>query len=197
MELPSRRNAEVDARIRRSERWPRELAALRAVLLGCGLEEELKWGKPCYCSEGANIVILQQLKGFVALMFFKGALLADPAGVLEEQGPNSRSARRLRVASVDDVDRLADTIRAYVREAVAVEVAGLAVGPPPALVLVSELQRRLEADPALRDAFAALTAGRQREYNLAIAQAKQAATREARIDRYADAIRAGKGLRDR
>jgi uncharacterized protein YdeI (YjbR/CyaY-like superfamily) len=190
-------NTDVDAYVERSEQWSEELAAIRPVLLDRGLSEEIKWGKPCYVHDGANIAILQEMKEFLALMFFKGALLADPEGVLEEQGPNTRSARRMRFTSVDDVHRLADTVSAYVDEAIEVEQEGLDIGPAPELVLVEELQRRLDRDPELRAAFDALTPGRQREYHLQISSAKQAATREARVDKFAPRILAGKGFRDR
>lgn len=190
-------NPKVDAYVARSERWPAELAALRAVLLDCGLTEELKWGKPCYSEGGHNIAIVQEMKPHLALMFFKGALLADTAGVLVEQGPNSRSARRIEFHTVQDVRELADTVRAYVAEAVDVEAAGLAVGPAPEPSLAAELQERLDADPALRTAFEALTPGRRREYNLHISEAKQAATRAGRVDKCVPKILAGKGFRDR
>ena len=130
-------------------------------------------------------------------MFFKGALLSDPAGILEEQGPNSRSARRIRFTSVEDVVRLAGTIKDYIADAIEVEEAGLEVGPAPELILVEELQHRLDADSTFRSAFEALTPGRQREYNLHFSGAKQAKTREARIEKYAAQIADGKGLRDR
>jgi uncharacterized protein YdeI (YjbR/CyaY-like superfamily) len=190
-------NPKVDSYVARSDKWPAEIKALRPILRGCGLTEELKWGKPCYCSDGRNIVILQEMNDFLAMMFFKGALLADTAGVLESQGPNSRSALRMTFTSVADVKRLADTIRAYVAEAVAVEDAGLEVAPAPELELVDELRERLADDTTLREAFESLTPGRQREYNLHIADAKQSATRAARIDKLAPRILAGKGMRDR
>ena len=190
-------NPEVDAYIRRSEKWPEEMTDLRPILLSCGLTEEIKWGKPCYSHEGRNIVILQEMKEFLALMFFKGALLSDPDGVLEEQGPNSRSARRIQFTSVDDVARLTDTVEAYIDEAIDVEEAGLEVGPAPQLVLVEELQDRLDQDPPLKAAFEALTPGRQREYNLHFSDAKQATTRQARVEKYAEKILDGKGFRDR
>jgi uncharacterized protein YdeI (YjbR/CyaY-like superfamily) len=190
-------NPDVDTYISRSRMWPDEMSQLRPILVGRGLTETIKWGKPCYSHDGRNIAILQEMKEFLALMFFKGALLEDPAGVLEEQGPNSRSARRIRFTSVDDVARLSDTVAAYIDEAIAVEESGLAVGPAPDLVLVDELRQRLDDDPALRTAFEALTPGRQREYNLIIADAKQASTRTARVDKYAPRILDGKGLRDR
>ena len=190
-------NPEVDAYITRSERWPSEIVAVRPILLGAGLTEDVKWGKPCYSHDGKNIVILQEMNEFLALMFFKGALLEDSAGVLEEQGPNSRSARRIRFTSVEDVARLADTVKAYIDEAIDVEEAGLEVGPAPELVFVGELQNRLDHDPAFRAAFESLTPGRQREYNLYFSDAKQANTRKARIEKYAQKILGGKGFRDR
>ncbi|MFV0524889.1 MAG: YdeI/OmpD-associated family protein [Acidimicrobiales bacterium] len=187
----------VDAYIGRSDKWPAEMTALRPILLDAGLDEAIKWGKPCFSHDGANIVIMQEMKNFLSLMFFKGALLADPAGVLVEQGPNSRSARRIEFTSVDDVTGLADTVTAYVTEAIAAEAAGLEVEPAPEVELVDELQRRLDDDPAFRAAFEALTPGRRREYNLHFASAKQAATRAARVEKYAPRILAGKGFRDR
>lgn len=190
-------NPDVDTYIERSQRWPDEIAALRPILVSSGLVEEIKWGKPCYTHGAKNVVIVQEMKEFLALMFFKGALLSDPHGVLEDVGPNSRSARRIRITSVGDVHRLADTIRDYLSEAIVAEDAGLEVGPAPELVLVDELRRRLDADPALAEAFGSLTPGRQREYNMHFADAKRAETREARIDRYTPRILDGKGMRDR
>ncbi|NNF10095.1 MAG: hypothetical protein HKN74_07415 [Acidimicrobiia bacterium] len=173
------------------------MAALRPMLLGAGLTEEIKWGKPCYSHDGKNVVIVQEMSEFLALMFFKGALLADPEGVLEDQGPNSRSARRMTFRSTADVTRRSATIKSYLEEAIDVSEAGLQVAPPPELELVEELQARLAEDPALRAGFESLTPGRRREYNLHIGSAKQSATRHARIDKYAAKIAAGKGLRDR
>ncbi|MCB2224429.1 MAG: YdeI/OmpD-associated family protein [Actinobacteria bacterium] len=175
------------------------MAALRPILLGRGLTESIKWRKPCYSHDGKNVVIVQEMKDFLALMFFEGALLTDPAGVLREQGPNSRAARRIEFTSVGDVTRLAGTVAAYVDEAIANEEAGLEVdmGAPADLVLVEELQRRLDDDPALEAAFESLTPGRRREYHLYVSGAKQSATRESRVERCVPRILDGKGLRDR
>ena len=187
---------EIDAYIRRSKRWSDETAELRSILVGCDLTEEFKWYKPCYSHGGKNIVIIQEMKEFLALMFFKGALLNDPEGVLETQGPNSRSARRIRFTSVEDVAALSDIVRAYVGEAVAVAEAALEVDRAPEPVLVAELQNRLEGDPLLKAAFESLTPGRQREYNLYFSGAKQAKTRQARVEKYAAKILERKGLRE-
>ncbi|MFZ1434117.1 MAG: YdeI/OmpD-associated family protein [Candidatus Microthrix parvicella] len=189
--------SKVDAYIDRSTKWPEVMTRLRPILAGCGLTEEIKWGKPCFSQDGHNIVIFQEMKEFLALMFFKGALLSDPDGILEQQGPNSRSALRICFRSIDDANRLADTVKAYVEEAIDVEEAGLQVAPAPVLPPPEELQNRLETDPAFKAAFEALTPGRQREYNLYFSDAKQSKTRTARVDKYAPKILAGKGFRDR
>jgi uncharacterized protein YdeI (YjbR/CyaY-like superfamily) len=189
-------NPKVDAYIGRSKKRPEEMTALRPILLGCGLTEDIKWGKPCYSHDGKNIVIIQEMNDFLSLMFFKGALLSDPAGILKEQGPNSRSALRIEFTSAEDVARLADAVEAYIDEAIGVAEAGLDVEPAPELVLVEELQNRLDNDLALKAAFEALTPGRQREYNLYFSSAKQTTTRTARVEKYARKILDGKGFRD-
>lgn len=189
--------AAVDDYVRRSERWPDVLAALRPVLVGAGLSESIKWGKPCYSAGGGNIAIIQEMKDFLALMFFKGALLTDPAGLLVEQGPNSRSARRVTFTTAGQVDVHAADLEAFVAEAIALEVAGATVAPAPEPESAVELAARLEADPVLAAAFDALTPGRRREYNLYISGAKQTTTRASRVERVVERILAGKGLRDR
>lgn len=189
--------SEIDDYIDSSDQWPAEMTALRPVLLGCGLSEALKWRKPCYSSDGSNIAIMQEMKNFLALMFFKGALLDDTTGDLRDQGPNSRSARRLEFTSVADVEARRPVIEDLVAQAIEVERSGLAVGPATEVVLVDELRRRLDGDPALAAAFDSLTPGRQREYHLHVSSAKQASTRESRVDKLVDRILAGKGLRDR
>ena len=177
--------------------WREEASELREVLLECGLTEELKWRSPCYTSGGKNICIIQRMKDFLALLFFKGALLQDPDGILEVQGAYSREGYRVRFTSVQDVDRLADSVRACVREAIAVEQAGLKVETPPDLEYPQELTDKLDEDPDLGAAFDALTPGRRRGYVLHVAAAKQSKTRTARVDRCRDKILAGKGLLER
>lgn len=190
-------NPTVDDFIAGSSSWRDEMTALRAILLASGLREELKWAKPCYCHERANVAIMQPMKEFLALMFFQGALLSDPDGVLVEQGPNSRSAKRLEFSSVADVERSARAISGLVDEAIEIQESGRVVEPAPQLVLAEELQARIADDPDFAAAFRALTPGRQREYHLHVSSAKQASTRAARVDQHAPRILAGKGLRDR
>ena len=188
---------DVDAYIARMKRWPDEAAEVRSILLDCGLDEAIKWNKPCYAAEGNNIAILQPMKDFLALMFFKGALLKARKGVLQEQGENTRSARRVCFTSVEDVTKLEPTLRRLVAQALKVEAQGLTVPKPDTLELCEELQSRLDADRKLATAFDALTPGRQREYNIHISGAKQSKTRAARVEKYVPQILAGKGMRDR
>ena len=187
----------VDTIIERSETWSAEMAALRRVLLATGLTEEVKWRQPCYTHDGANIVIMGEMKRALTLGFFKGELLDDPDGVMADNGPNSRSARRVHFTSVDDVERLAAAVTRLVADAVAVEEAGLTVGPAPEPDLCAELVVRLDADPELRAGFESLTPGRRREYDIYFSGAKKPETRAARVEKFADRIRAGRGMRDR
>ena len=190
-------NPEVDAFITGATQWPDELAAMRPVLLATGLTEELKWRQPCYSHEGKNIVIMGEMKAGMTLGFFKGGLLLDPDHVLLDNGPNSRQTKRMFFTSVDDVERLADTVTRYVNESVAVELSGATLDPAPEPELAAELQERLDADPKLKAAFEALTPGRRRYYNIHITEAKQSATRSARVEKCIPKILAGKGLQDR
>ena len=190
-------SSEVDRYLLEAKQWPDELRAVRSLLLNCGLDESLRWNKPCYSDAGKNIAILQEMKSFLALMFFKGALLTDPDGVLRDQGPNSRSARRVMFTSVNDVTTQSKTITALVAQAIEVERSGRQVPAANPLELAAELRSSLDADDALATAFAALTPGRQREYNLYITGAKQPTTRQRRIEACVPRILTGKGLRDR
>ena len=193
------RNTKVDQALSDSQRWWQETERLRDILLECGLTEELKWRQPYYSHDDRNICIIQGMKDFVALLFFKGALLKDPDGVLERQGPNSRAGFRMRFTSLEDVARMAKGVRAYAHEAVEVEKAGLRVeaGKAPDLAYPEELLFRFDDDPDLKLAFNVLTPGRQLGYIRHFAGAKQSKTRAARIERYRPRILEGKGIHDR
>lgn len=190
-------NPEVERAIGGSSRWRAEASTLREILLECGLTEELKWRKPCYLHEGKNICIIQEMKHFLALLFFRGALLKDPEGLLERQGPHSRSGFRMRFTGVREVTEAAGSIRAYVREAIRVEEAGLAVEKGTDVEYPDELVERFNADPDLKAAFERLTPGRRRFYLIHFSGAKKSRTRAARIERYRRKILDGKGFNDR
>src|SRR3954468_2133099 len=110
------------------EQWKAEIAAMRRVLAGFAMTEECKWGKPTYTLDGKNVVIMQGFKEYFALGFFQGALLKDPKKVLVQLG-QVQAARVMKFTSAKEIKAKAATIKAYVREALAVEKRGLRVEP--------------------------------------------------------------------
>lgn len=180
------------------DQWKAEIAAMRRVLAGLGMTEECKWGKPTYTVEGKNVVIMQGFKDYFALGFFQGALLKDSKKLLVQLG-QVQAARVMKFTSAKQITAKAATIKAYVREAIAVEKAGLRVTPRKTsdFPVPEELKERFRTDPRFKRAFEALTPGRQRSYLYHFAQAKQSATRAARIEKAMPAIYAGKGFLER
>lgn len=194
----SKKNPKVDQFLAKAEHWPEEMKKLRNILVTSPLSEEIKWGTPCYTHEGANVVLIHAFKSYCALLFFKGALLKDPRKILIRQTENMQSARQVRFPSVKEITKLESTIKAYVKEALEVEKAGLKVKfkKTSEFSVPAEFQQKLKESPELKAAFKALTPGRQRAYLLHFSSAKQATTREARIEKCRPKIMKGKGLLD-
>ena len=192
-----KRNPKVDAYLSKTTKWQEEMKRLRTIILACGLTEELKWGKPCYSFQQSNIVILQGFKEFCALLFAKGALLKDANGILKKPGEHTQAARRIPFTNVREIVEMEPILKAYIREAIAAEKAGLEVkfktNPEP---VPEELQNKLDKIPALKTAFAALTPGRQRGYILYFSAPKQSKTRESRVEKCMQQILNGRGLTD-
>jgi uncharacterized protein YdeI (YjbR/CyaY-like superfamily) len=191
----------VEGYLRKNKAWGEALSALRAIVLECGLTEDFKWRNPVYTlgegSEGKNVVFLGAMKECCVISFIKGALMKDEGKLLELPGPNTRSARVIRFTSADEVSRRAAVVKAYVLEAMELEKSGAkVVFDNSKLELPAELEARLKTDRKLRAAWEKLTPGRRRGYVLHFAGAKQAKTREARIEKCAERILAGKGMLD-
>ncbi len=190
-------NPQLDQSFNSAKLWREEAKKLRGLLLGCDLTEELKWGKPCYTHDGKNIVIIQRMSGFLALLFFKGDLLKDPEGILEKQGPNSRAGYRMRFSKVQDVLDTEKNLKSYIRDAIEVGKSGRKIKAKVELEFADELAERFDSDLDFKAAFDELTPGRQRGYTLYFSQPKQSKTRTARIEKYRQKIFAGKGFHDR
>ena len=180
------------------DRWKAEIAEMRRVLASLAMTEECKWGKPTYTVNGKNIVIMQGFKEYFGLGFFHGALLKDPKKVLVQLG-QVHAGRVMKFTSVKGVMTKAATIKAYVREAIAVEKAGLRMEQKKIsdFPVPEELTERFRTDPRFKRAFEALTPGRQRSYLYHFAAAKQSATWVARIEKAMPAILEGRGLLER
>jgi len=191
-------NPKVDWFFQKDTKWQKEYQRLRAIVINCGLNEELKWGVPCYTIEKHNVVLIHGFKDYCALLFHKGVLLNDPNGLLIQQTKNVQAARQMRFATLQEIVELEDTIKVYIFDAVEVEMSGLKVelkktkdfGVP------EEWQMHLETNPELKSAFEALTPGRQRGYLLHFSQPKQSKTRNARIEKSIPNILNGVGLND-
>ena len=191
-------NPKVDWFFAKDTKWQKEYEKLRTIILACGLIEELKWGCPCYTLENTNIVLIHGFKEYCALLFFKGALLNDPNGILIQQTKNVQSARQIRFTNAREIAKMEKILKAYVFEAIEVERAGLKVKlkKTSEFMIPEEFQKRLDKNTALKKAFDALTPGRQRAYIFYFSQAKQSKTRGARVEKYLKKILNGKGLDD-
>ncbi|WP_110926766.1 YdeI/OmpD-associated family protein [Bacillus massiliglaciei] len=191
-------NPKVDEFLSKTEKWKEEFERLRSIILDCPVTEELKWGTPCYTAHKKNIVLMHGFKEYCALLFFKGALLQDPHGILIKQSENVQAGRQIRFTHVQEIDAIEPLLKDYIHEAIEVEKAGLNVEfkKHTEYAIPVEFQSELEEDPALKTAFEALTPGRQRAYLLYFSSAKQAKTRTSRVEKYRQHILNGKGLHD-
>ncbi|MDP1720767.1 MAG: YdeI family protein [Candidatus Nanopelagicaceae bacterium] len=196
--MSGKMNPKVDVFLRNTNQWRDEFEKLRMIALDTQLTEELKWGKPCYTYEGSNVVLIHGFKEYCALLFINGVLLKDAEGILITQTENVQAARQIRFTNVREIVKMKTIVKAYIREAIEVEKAGLKVNfkKTSKFVIPEEFQIKLDKSPALRTAFNALTPGRQRAYILYFSAPKQSKTRESRIEKSRKRILNGKGLND-
>jgi uncharacterized protein YdeI (YjbR/CyaY-like superfamily) len=191
-------NPKVDAFLSKAKKWQKEFTKLRAIILSCGLTEELKWGVPCYTLGKNNVILIHGFKEYCALLFFKGALLRDAHGILIRQTENVQASRQIRFTNVQEIIEMEPILKSYINEAIEVEKVGLEVDfkKSTEFKIPEELQHKFEEIPALKTAFDALTPGRQRAYALYFSAPKQFTTKESRIEKYMQKILDGKGLND-
>lgn len=193
----NKKNPKVDGIFRQEKKWREEFEALRTIALDSELAEELKWYQACDTLQGKNVVLIHGFKEFCALMFFKGALLRDPNRILVTPGQH-QSARQIRFTNFREIVKMKPIVKAYIREAIKVEKAGLKVKLKETadFTIPNEFQKKLDEIPALTAAFRALTPGRQRQYIFHFSQPKQSKTRESRVEKWMQQILIGKGLND-
>ncbi len=191
-------NPKVEEYLLANPKWKELIERLRIILLDVGLTEELKWGVPCYTSQGSNIALIGTFKDNCTLSFVKGVLLKDSSKILLKPGENSQSVRIIRLEVLSEVDKLELKIREYLTEAIQLEKEGVKVDfkDNNELELVEELQQRLNEFPELKSAFLKLTPGRRRAYNMFFSAAKHSKTRMDRIEKYTQRILNGKGMND-
>ncbi|MGE5440717.1 MAG: YdeI/OmpD-associated family protein [Bacteroidota bacterium] len=191
-------NHKVDAFLSREQKWQKEFEKLRSIVFDSGLTEDFKWGVPCYTFQNRNVVLIHGFKEYCALLFFKGALLSDPNGILIRQTENVQSSRQVRFTSLKEIKELEPVLKSYVYEAIEVEKAGLEVEPKQTkeYQVPEEFQDKLNEMPRLKTAFEQLTPGRQRAYLLYFSSPKQSKTWLGRVEKSIPQILSGKGLND-
>ena len=191
-------NPKVDFYFNETNKWLTETEQLRAIVLDCGLTEELKWGCPCYMLNKSNIVLIHGFKEYCALLFFKGALLKDANAILIQQTKNVQASRQIRFTNLQQIIEQKTVLKSYVFEAIEVEKAGLKVNLKKTedFSTSNEFQNKLDENPDLKTAFVSLTPGRQRAYKLYFSAPKQSKTRETRVEKCIPDILKGKGLND-
>ena len=179
-------------------RWKDEMNGLRAILSNTKLKQEYKWKSPCYTHKGKNIAIIGAFKDYCTLSFFKGTLLKDEKKLLKSPGENSQATKMFCFTSVNDIIKHEETIKEYIKEAIQVEEKGLTIDYKSAdeYNVPEELTAAFKKDDSLKQAFYALTQGRQKGYLLYFSGAKQAKTRTDRINKYAPRIMKGYGFHD-
>lgn len=189
-------NPKVDWFFDKKGKWQQAYQELRNLVLDCGLTEELKWGCPCYLIQKSNIVLVHGFKDYCALLFMQGALLKDQKKILVQQTKNVQSARQIRFTEIDDILKNKSTIKAYIKEAIKNDKAGLKLE----LKVTTEFEMPSEFETALNEmteiktAFYKLTPGRQRGYLLYFSSAKQSKTRTERVEKCIPKILDNKGL---
>lgn len=181
-----------------TRQWAHGLNELRRICLASGLVETVKWGHPCYMHAGRNIVIIGAFRGDFRLSFFHAALMKDPEGVLEKQGPNTKHPDMIRFVDNAQVTKMEPVILSYLKEAMGYAQAG--IKPPKEeseIELPDELIEALDSDPELAEAFHGLTPGRKKSYAINLNSVKKSETRVSRIAKFRDHILAGKGALER
>ncbi|MFZ1497609.1 MAG: DUF1801 domain-containing protein [Saprospiraceae bacterium] len=179
-------------------KWQEAYQELRDIVLSTNLTEELKWGCPCYTLDKSNVVLIHGFKDYCALLFMKGAIMKDPKQILIQQTENVQSARQIRFSSLEEIIKQKSAIKSYLKDAIAVEKSGIKVElkKTTEYKMPEEFETALNEIQDLKTAFYKLTPGRQRGYLLYFSSAKQAKTRNERIEKYIPKILEGKGIDD-
>jgi len=193
-----RRAKSVDDYLAHASHWKDELIKLREVLRATPLNEEVKWGAPCYTWKGKNVVGIGGFKSYFGLWFHQGALLKDEKNLLiNAQEEKTRALRQWRMNSPKDIKP--SIIKRYVKEAISLLDQGVEIraNRSTAIDIPIELRRAMRRTKGATAAFRDLRRGLQREYTDYIASAKRDETRQNRIAKILPMIIMGVGLNDK
>lgn len=179
-------------------KWQECYQELRELALSTELTEELKWGCPCYTIDKNNVFLIHGFKEYCALLFMGGAIMKDPKKILIQQTENVQSARQIRFANLEEIIEQKSVLKSYIKNAIDVENSGVKfeMKKTTEFKIPEEFQTALNEMSELKSAFEKLTPGRQKSYLLYFGSAKQAKTRNERVEKYIPKILDGKGLDD-
>ena len=187
----------IEAYLNKHVKWKDELTTLREIFLSTKLEETVKWGAPVYTINGKNVAGIGAFKNHFGVWFFNGVFLKDDANLLVAAQDTTKAMRQIKFEKGDAIP--IDALKAYLIEAADNELKGMKVKPskPGDYELAEELNDQFRTSAKLKDAFFALSPGKQKEYSNYIAEAKQLKTKLSRIGKISPMILAGKGLHDK
>lgn len=191
-------NSKTDWFFEKETKWKESYAKLRQYCSAFDLQEDLKWGCPCYTFEDKNVLLIHGFKDYCALLFMKGVLLQDKNNLLIQQTENVQAARQMRFTSLAEIKKFKKQILQFIEEAIQLEKTGAKVELKKTneFKMPEEFEMVLKEMPGLNEAFYKLSPGRQRAYLLYFSSAKQAKTRKERVEKYVPKILNGKGLED-
>lgn len=178
------RNPEIDRYVAEAPAYARPiLRKLRTLVHRAvrGLDEAMKWGAPAF-TKGGILCSIVAFKDHVAVWFPRGALMADPKGVLEP-GRKAKTMKAIRLGSLGDLD--AGAFEALVREAARLEEEGIrpAKRKRKPLAVPVELAEALEGNARARGVFDGLSPSARREYSEYVAEAKRPETVRRRVEK--------------
>lgn len=189
----------VDEYIEYKKEHKNELNLLRDIMLSTELEETVKWGVPYYMIEGKNVIGFASFKSYVGIWFTNGVFLEDAENkLINAQENKTKALRQWRFSSLKEIQENQKLIRNYVLEAIQNQKDGKELKPKnKKLVIPSLLKQALSKDKELKQQFAQLTPGKQREYAEYIAEAKRDTTKQSRLKKISPMVKTGKGLYDK
>jgi uncharacterized protein YdeI (YjbR/CyaY-like superfamily) len=175
----------IDAYIAESADFARPiLARLRELVhTACPeVEESLKWSSPAFDHHGL-LAVMGAFKEHVAFGFWKGKLLDDPHGILDDGGFGGSG--NLKLAAVDDIPD-EEIFVDYLRRAMELNEQGVQLPKTSkkekdALEVPDDLDAALDENPAARAIFDGFSWSNQKEYVEWITGAKREATRTKRL----------------
>lgn len=177
--------------------WEEELLFLKSIIDKTELTETIKWGGPIYVYNKKNVIGIGGFKNYFAIWFLNGVFLKDEKKrLINAQEDKTKSMRQWRFTSKEEVNE--KEVLEYILEAIENEKQGKVIKPAKKEAIISELlQKEMENNPALAEAFQKFSPYKQYEFLEYIETAKQEKTKLTRIEKVIPMILGNIGLNDK